>query len=53
MTRSRPLPRLVAAVLLLAVAAAPLAACGIKGPPELPEGKTDQFPRQYPDPNEI
>lgn len=50
---SRRLFRVFAAALLLALATAPLAACGLKGPPELPEGKTDQFPRQYPDPNEI
>ena len=25
-----------------------LAACGRKNPPVLPEGQTDQFPRQYP-----
>lgn len=47
------LPRLLIFALALALAALPLAACGKKGPPELPEGKTDQYPRQYPDPNEI
>jgi predicted small lipoprotein YifL len=30
-----------------------VAACGKKGPPEPPEGKTDQFPRQYPDPSSL
>ncbi len=40
-------------VALLALAGGGLAACGKKGPPELPEGTTDSFPRQYPDPNEI
>jgi predicted small lipoprotein YifL len=48
----RPRNLLVVAV-LLALAAGPLAACGKKGPPELPEGTTDQFPRQYPVPEEI
>lgn len=48
----RPLT-LIAVAVLLALAAGPLAACGKKGPPQLPEGTTDQFPRQYPDPNEI
>ncbi len=27
---------------------APLAACGKKGPPTLPPGESDQFPRKYP-----
>jgi predicted small lipoprotein YifL len=27
---------------------APLAACGKKGPPTLPPGETDQYPRKYP-----
>lgn len=39
-------------VAMLALSGATLGACGKKGPPELPEGQTDQFPRQYPDPNE-
>ena len=38
---------------LLATLAAPLAACGTKSRPELPEGQNDQYPRQYPDPNEL
>ncbi|GIK97379.1 MAG: hypothetical protein BroJett029_15880 [Alphaproteobacteria bacterium] len=44
-----------AACLVLALALAGLApaACGKKGPPELPEGQTDQYPRQYPDPSEL
>ena len=45
--------RLIALALILAIAGSALAACGKKGPPELPEGQTDQFPRQYPDPNEL
>ncbi len=27
---------------------APLAACGKKGPPTLPPGQSDQYPRPYP-----
>ncbi len=27
---------------------APLAACGKKGPPELPPGLSDDYPRKYP-----
>jgi predicted small lipoprotein YifL len=45
--------RLVAAALILVLAGLPLAACGKKGPPDLPEGTTDQFPRQYPNPDEV
>jgi predicted small lipoprotein YifL len=41
------LTRLMLVVLLGAVALAP-AACGRKGTPVLPEGKTDQFPSKYP-----
>ena len=39
------LPALLVALML------PLAACGKKGPPGLPEGTTDQYPRQMPGPN--
>jgi predicted small lipoprotein YifL len=39
--------RLMLVLLLGAVALAP-AACGRKGAPVLPPGKTDQFPSQYP-----
>ena len=28
------------------------AACGVKNPPELPPGQEDQYPRQYPAPDE-
>lgn len=48
--------RPVRAALLLALLMAlmlPLAACGKKGPPGLPEGTTDRYPRQYPSPNEL
>jgi hypothetical protein len=30
-----------------------VSACGKRGDPELPEGKTDEFPRQYPDPSSL
>jgi hypothetical protein len=30
-----------------------LSACGKRGDPDLPEGKTDEFPRQYPDPSSL
>ena len=40
------------AVVILAFALA-LSACGKKGSPEPPEGKKDQFPRQYPDPSTL
>ncbi len=38
------------AVLLLALVPA---ACGKVGKLELPEGESDQFPRQYPSPDEL
>ncbi|HJT13264.1 MAG TPA: hypothetical protein VJ790_11665 [Dongiaceae bacterium] len=41
------LPRLLLVLLLGVVALAP-AACGRKGAPVLPPGKTDEFPSQYP-----
>jgi predicted small lipoprotein YifL len=43
----RMVTRLVLVVLLGAVALAP-SACGRKGAPVLPPGKTDQFPSDYP-----
>ena len=43
----RILTRLMLALLLGTLALAP-AACGRKGSPVLPPGKTDQFPSKYP-----
>jgi predicted small lipoprotein YifL len=43
----RNFTRLMLALLLGAVALAP-AACGRKGAPVLPPGKTDKFPSEYP-----
>jgi predicted small lipoprotein YifL len=40
------------ALALMLVALAATAACGTKSRPELPEGQSDQYPRQYPNPNE-
>ena len=37
----------------IAALALSLSACGKKSAPEPPEGKTDQFPRQYPDPSTL
>ncbi len=42
----------ILAFLALAMALLP-SACGKRGDLELPEGQSDQFPHQYPDPNEI
>ncbi len=39
--------------LTLLLAALGMSACGKKGPPELPEGQHDQYPRQYPNPDEL
>ncbi len=33
---------------LVAALAAPLAACGRKGPPETPAGADEKYPRSYP-----
>jgi predicted small lipoprotein YifL len=41
------------ALLLLTALALLPAGCGKKGDPELPEGQTDEFPRQYPDPDSL
>jgi len=40
------------AVMIAALALLP-AGCGKKGDPELPNGETDQFPKQYPDPDSL
>ncbi len=50
--RRRGLLRPVAVAALIALAGAALAGCGKKGPPELPEGQSDQYPKQYPSPDE-
>ncbi len=49
--RGRPYSALL--VFMIVALALSLSACGKKGPPEPPEGKTDQFPRQYPDPSSL
>ena len=41
------------ALLLIAALALLPAGCGKKGDPELPNGETDEFPRQYPDPDSL
>jgi predicted small lipoprotein YifL len=38
---------------MIAALALSLAACGKKGAPEPPPGKSDNFPRQYPDPSSL
>ena len=40
--------RLIAAILLTVSLLGGLSACGKKGPPTLPPGQSDDFPRQYP-----
>lgn len=40
--------RQILLALLAALGAAPLAACGRKGPPEVPEGGDPLAPRPYP-----
>ncbi len=37
---------------LLVLMALAMAACGVKNAPELPPGEEDQYPRQYPAPDE-
>jgi predicted small lipoprotein YifL len=41
------------AIMLITALALLPAGCGKKGDPELPNGETDQFPRQYPDPDSL
>jgi predicted small lipoprotein YifL len=41
------------AIMLIAALALLPAGCGKKGDPEPPNGETDQFPRQYPDPDSL
>ena len=45
--------RIVLQWIMIAALALSLAACGKQGPPEPPAGKTDKFPRQYPDPSSL
>ncbi|MGE0733927.1 MAG: hypothetical protein AB7P50_04160 [Alphaproteobacteria bacterium] len=40
--------RVILLVLALTLAGGALTACGKKGPPRLPEGESDQYPRTYP-----
>jgi len=40
--------RIALALLLALAVTGPLAACGKKGEPRLPPGKSDQFPTKYP-----
>ena len=40
--------RLLTLFLFVLLAAAPLGACGKKGPPEASPGEEDTYPRQYP-----
>ncbi len=42
------LNRLILAVVMAMALGSALAACGKKGPPELPEGVSDDYPRKYP-----
>lgn len=40
--------RLIIVIVLALAFALPLASCGKKGDPTLPQGKSDDFPRKYP-----
>ena len=40
--------RAIMAVLLALAILVPVAGCGRKGPPQLPEGQSDRYPRTYP-----
>jgi hypothetical protein len=54
---SRPIAgvwqRRCASLCIVVALALTVAACGKRGDPQLPEGKTDEFPRQYPDPSSL
>jgi predicted small lipoprotein YifL len=45
--------RLVSMWIVIVALALSLAACGKKGPPEPPDPQSDNFPRQYPDPDSL
>jgi len=40
--------RIVLSLVVVLALVGPLVACGKAGPPHLPPGKTDKFPRTYP-----
>ncbi len=42
------LTRLIVAAMLAFAVGAGAVACGKEGPPRLPEGQTDDYPRKYP-----
>jgi predicted small lipoprotein YifL len=42
-----------AALSIIALLALTVSACGKRGDPVPPDGKTDEFPRQYPDPSSL
>ena len=46
-------PFVVIFAMIAVVVALALAGCGKKGDPEPPDGKKDEFPRQYPDPSTL
>jgi hypothetical protein len=50
---SRSTPGLTRRTLLAGLAAAPLAACGIRGPNKRPEDSDPAYPRTYPPPDSV
>lgn len=40
--------RLMLTIFVAFALALPIAGCGKKGPPKLPEGQSDEYPRSYP-----
>jgi hypothetical protein len=52
-TSFRGVLRTYSTLSIIAFLALTLAACGKRSDPELPEGRTDEFPRQYPDPSTL
>jgi hypothetical protein len=50
---SRPIAALSRRALVAGLAAAPLAACGIRGPNKRPEDSDPAYPRTYPPPDSV
>lgn len=53
LTRRRFLGRTIGLIAGFSVLGLLLSACGKKNRPQLPEGQSDSYPRQYPNPEDL